>query len=436
MKKINLVFLVSFFLLLVVFSVCHAKVYIDIHSPSSTRFPIVIPNFKNLGHEPDSKNLSFKLAQVISADLEFSGFFNILDPNIFDQSSLKGLKGNEIQWDTLSIIGAEAVVTGGFNIKKPGQLDTELRLFDTVQQRFITGKRYEGKLADYRVIAHRFSNEIFEKLTGEKGMFDTKIAFVKKVSGKKEIYVMDYDGENSKKITWFNSLTLSPEWSPDGKKIAFTSYKDGNPDLYIKDIYSGNLKKISHKQGINIAPSWSPDGKKIALTLSLNNGNSEIYALSLINQKLQRLTRDWATDVSPSWSPDGKKIVFVSSRSGTPQIYRLSIETGKTRRLTYEGSYNTDPAWSPRGDWIVYTSTTGEESNIHIINTEGGFHQQLTFNPGYNEDPSWSPDGRSITFSSSKTGQKEIYIMRADGTGQKRITHGKGEKTYPAWSPF
>ncbi len=430
-----------FVALLVILAICtgqgagHAKVYIDIYSPSSSRLPIVIPAFKNMGSRSDTRSLAANMPRVIRDDLEFSGFFKILDPAVLDEALLRGLTRNEIKWDSLSIIGAEAIITGGFSYKKNKKITAELRLFDAVQGRFITGKKYEGTVDDYRLICHRFSDEIFKKLTGADSVFNTKIAYVKDIGAKKDLHIMDYDGKNSKQITWYGSLTLSPAWSPDGEKIAFTSYKNGNPDLYVKEIYTGNVKNISRKKGINIAPSWSPDGKKIALTLSLNNGNSEIYTVDLTSGKLVRLTHDWATDVSPAWSPDGKKIAFVSSRSGTPQIYRLTLKTGKVKRLTYEGNYNTSPAWSPRGDLIAYAGLAGGTFNIHVVSSDGTFSNQTTF-AGDNEDPAWSPDGRFITFSSTRTGRKEIFIMRADGTGQKQITSGRGEKSDPAWSPL
>lgn len=416
----------------------YGKVYIDIHSPSATRLPIVILDFQNTGGEPDSKAVASALSRVISADLDFSGFFRILDPAVLGGAVVEGVTGNKIKWDALSIIGAEAAVTGGYEIKRADAFGVELRLFDAVQAKFITGKKYDGRTEDVRLVAHRFSNEIFEQMTGARGVFDTRIAYIREMEGKakKEVFVMDYDGGNNRQVTSMGSLTLSPAWSPDGAMIAFTSYKNGNPDMYVKELYTGKVTVISRKKGINISPSWSPNGEKIALTLSLNNGNSEIYTLNVKNGMLERLTRDWATDVSPAWSPDGENLAFTSSRSGTPQILALNVNTGNVKRLTYQGNYNTSPDWSPRGDLIAYTAVVGQSSNIHVVSADGGFHQQLTYNAGYNEDPSWSPDGRYIAFSSSQTGRKEICIMRADGSGQKKITDGKGAKTDPAWAPF
>ena len=411
-----------------------AKVYIDILSPSSTYFPIVIPKFKKAGGLPDKKNLAEKMSRVITDDLNFTGFFRILNPKAVDSALLDGVTKNKIKWDVLSIIGAEAIVTGRIRIKAQDQITVELRLFDSLQGKFITGKKYEGKAEDYRRIAHKFSNEIFGRLTGEISSFNTKIAFEKKIRSNKDLFLTDYDGANEKRITAYNSLTLSPAWSPDGINIAFTSYKGGNPDLYVKNIFNGNTRKISSKQGINITPAWSPDGDKIALTLSLNNGNSEIYLITVKDRKLERITNNWATDVSPTWSPDSQKIAFVSSRSGNPHIYTLDLKTRKIKRLTYTGKYNTTPSWSPDGKIIAYTGLKNSY-NIYIVSTDGLQRNQLTSNQGNNEDPSWSPDSNFLAFSSDRTGQKEIFIMRADGKNQKKITSGRGNKSSPAWSP-
>jgi len=413
-----------------------AKVYIDIISPFATRLPIAISPFKNTGSQPDTENVAARMTTVIKQDLELSGFFRVLDAGAVSQDpAASGITINTINWDSWTMIGAEALVTGGVSVSG-SELVAELRLFDAVQRQSIVGKRYFGRAEDARLIAHKFSNEIFKSLAGEQSIFETKIAFEKGARGDKEICIMDFDGARAETITEMNSICLNPAWSPDGKKIAFTSYADGNPDLYIKNLVSGKTERVSHKKGINITPAWSPDGGKIALTLSLNNGNSEIYILDVATGELDRLTDDPANDVSPSWSPSGNAIAFVSSRSGSPQIFVAELPGKKAHRITFEGSYNTSPDWSPKGNKIVYAGQQGGTFNIFVINTDGTLFQQLTHNQGRNEDPSWSPDGRFIAFSSNRSGKNEIYIMRADGTGQKKISSGAGEKTSPAWSPF
>ncbi len=413
-----------------------AKVYIDINAPSATRVPIIVPPFQNTGPQADDQKLAKKMVSIICANLEFSGMFRIIDPKLLKKEHLRGVTRNQIKWDQLSVVGAEAIVTGAFAIQN-NRINVELRLFDAVQGRFIMGKKYSGTLKEYRLICHRFSNELFRELTGSPGIFETGIVFVMKTNGSKELYSCDYDGGNLRRLTSYKSLTLSPCFSPDASMLAFTSYRAGNPDMYRMNLATRKTKKISSKKGINISPDWSPDGKKIALTLSLKDGNSEIYTLNVTSQRLERITEHWATDVSPSWSPDGRHIAFVSSRSGSRRIFVLTSANRSVRRLTFgKGNYNTSPAWSPRGDRIIYAGLTNGKFNINSIRPDGTDYRKLTYAQGNNEDPSWSPDGRYITFTSNRTGRKEIYIMRADGTEQKRITFGSGEKSDSAWSPF
>ncbi len=413
-----------------------AKVYIDINAPAATRVPIIVPPFQNIESQPDTQKLSHRMASIISTDLDFSGLFRIIDHKRLNNEYLRGVTRNQIKWESLSVTGAEAIVTGAFSISN-NRINIELRLFDAVQGRFIMGKKYSGTLKEHRLICHRFADEVFRELTGAAGIFDTGIVFVMRSGGNKELYSCDYDGGNQRRLTAFKSLTLSPSFSPDATMVAFTSYRAGNPDLYLMHLAGGRTEKISSKKGINISPDWSPDGRKIALTLSLKDGNSEIYTLDVNSRRLERITKHWATDVSPAWSPDGRYMAFVSSRSGNPQIFILTRANKSVRRITFgKGNYNTSPAWSPRGDRIGYAGMTDGRFNISSISPDGANYRQLTARQGNNEDPSWSPDGRFITFSSNRTGRNEIYIMRADGTGQKRITFGNGEKTDPAWSPF
>ena len=413
-----------------------AKVYIYIDSPATTKFPIAIPHFKNLGNAPDDRHISTSLSSVISQDLEISGLFRLIDSSTFSKDPDDAdLTANSIDWGDWSSIGAEALIKGGFYFEENG-IRVEARLFDVIRGSFIAGKRYFGKPDDIRIVSHKFADEAIYRLTGQRGISQTQIAFVSDVSGSKEIYLIDFDGHNRTKVTNHRSIVISPAWSPDGKTLIFTSYKDKNPDVFLREIFYGREKKVSYQKGLNIAPDWSPDGKKIVLTLSQDDGNSDIYIISPDGKKVNRLTSDWANDVSPCWSPDGKEIAFVSNRSGTPQIYIMEVKTMKIRRLTFEGGYNTSPAWSPKGDKIAYAGRLGGTFAIYTINTDGSGHNQLTSNTGSNESPSWSPNGRHIAFSSNRSGSKKVYIMLADGSGERAVTWGKGNDTDPCWSPY
>ncbi len=413
-----------------------AKVYIYIDAPATSKFPIAVPDFKNMNTVPDPKHISSSLATVISDDLKMSGLFRVIDSEAFwEDSATSDITGNSINWGAWSMVGAEALVKGGFYQEKDG-IRIEVRLFDVIKGSFITGKRYFGKPDDLRLISHKFSDEIMYRLTGERGIFQTQIAFVSDRSGHKEVYLMDFDGHNVVQVTNHRSIALSPAWSPDGKKLLFTSYKKGNPDVFVRELFYGREKMVSHYSGLNIAPEWSPDGKKIVLTLSQDDGNSDIYIINPRGEKIKRLTKAWANDVSPCWSPDGKAIAFVSNRAGSPQIYIMQLKTGKIKRLTFEGSYNTSPAWSPRGDKIAFAGIQDGTFAIFTINIDGSGLNRLTYGPGSCESPSWSPNGRHIAYSSNRNGSKKIYLMLVDGSGQKAVTKGKGNDTSPSWSPY
>jgi TolB protein len=434
-NKKNIV-LALFLFVLGVASTVAAKIYIYIDAPATSKFPIAVPDFKNMNTVSDKHHIGTSLSSVIIENLEGSGLFRKIDKETFlGNPDSSGITSDSINWDDWSLVGAEALVRGGFYQEEDG-IRIEARLFDVIKGSFLTGKRYFGKHDDLRLISHKFSDEIILRLTGQPGIFLTQIAFVSDRSGNKEIYLMDFDGHNLVQITKHRSIALSPAWSPDGRQLVFTSYKKGNPDVYRRELFYGREHWISHYKGLNIAPEWSPDGKKIVLTLSEDNGNSDIYIINAKGEKLSRLTREWSNDVSPCWSPDGRYIAFVSNRSGNPQIYTMEVGTKKVKRLTFEGNYNTSPAWSPRGDKIAFAGRYEGRFAIFTINADGSALTQLTFGSGSSENPSWSPNGRHIAFSSNESGTKKIYCMLSDGSGKRTLTSGKGNDTSPSWSPY
>ena len=406
--------------------------YIDISNPFLRKIPLAVPLFKNVTGTGEEERLSKSSAQLLASSLAFTGYFKILDRGAFLFDPTKdGVLTPQINFANWTVIGAELLVTGLFEVRD-GKLAVELRLFDTFKNKRILGKKYAGRPADQRKIIHRFCSEVIQYLTGHKGMFASKIAFVSTGSGNKEIYSCEFDGYNPQQVTRNHEITLFPAWSSDGRYLAYTSYKAGKPDLFIKNL--AEMKEVSvAEKGINITPAWVPGKFELAAALSFS-GDQEIYLLTGTGKIIKMLTKMRGSDISPTWSPDGKKIAFVSTRSGNPQIYIKDLVSEKVRRLTYQGNYNTQPCWSPRGDKITYSSLVDGRQNIYVIDVEGFEPLQLTHESGDNEAPSWSPDGSMIVFSSNREGPFRIYVMTAFGTDQRRLLMIKGEQTNPKWS--
>ena len=407
------------------------RVYIDITQPGFVKLPIAVPDFKMQG---DDAGPARQMAAVIRDDLDLSGYFKVLDPAGFLESPQQmGVLPSEIRFDSWKAVGAEFLVRGQYEARGGG-LNAEFRLFDVVSQKMVVGKAYEARVADARAVAHRIANEIIAALTGEAGIFDTRLAFVQAEGDAKEIYVMDLDGQNLTAITRDRSTALSPAWSPDGTQLAYVSYVEGQPKIFIANVFSGARRAVAGYPGINITPAWHPAGGRLAVTLS-KDGNPDIFLMDAQGSLLKALVSGWAIDVSPSWSPDGSKIAYVSNESGNPHIYVLDLAGGNKRRLTYEGKYNTSPAWSPKGDWIAFSSMNGGRHNIFIVRPDGSGLRALTHGEGDNESPTWSPDGRLVAFSSTREGASAIWAAVVNGEGIRRLTRLGGAQSQPSWSP-
>ena len=408
-----------------------------IAGPGAERYPIAISPLKNLGPGEDRNRLSEGIADVIVRDLELSGWFRILDRSAYIENAQKsGITLDSFDFRDWSVIGAEGLVKGGFNLQGE-EMTVELRLFDVYQGKQIVGKKYTGKARDFRRIAHKFADEIIFQFTGVPGVFNTRIAYVSNAGGRfKQIYVAHLDGTEKIQVTKDPTINLFPSWGPDGQSILYSTYgyREKTPGLYLFNLFAGKETKFLSGGGLNLGGKWSPNGNYVAMSLE-RQGNVDIYLLDSAGKIVRRLTEDPAIDVSPSWSPDGDRLAFVSNRSGSPQIYVLELAGGKARRLTYSGGYNTSPTWSPKGDKIAYTGRVGGRFQIFTIEVQGGDPQQLTSSSGDNEDSSWSPDGRFIAFTSNRNGRYQLYIMQASGENQQRLTGSGGDDTNPSWSP-
>ncbi|MBI5885839.1 MAG: Tol-Pal system beta propeller repeat protein TolB [Deltaproteobacteria bacterium] len=405
-----------------------AKVYIDLSAPSERRMPVAIGEFRELlaqGALPQDPSgaIGAALAQTLRGDLVFSGLFSIMDA--------KGI--TEKDFGPCRSIGADTLVAGGYTVDKD-RLSLEVRLLDCVAEKVLLYKRYIGSTNNPRRLIHYFADQLYESLTGRKGVFSTKILFVSNLPGNKEIFSADYDGGNVMQLTRNKHINLSPQWSPDGRKVIYSSYKNGEPNLYMFDMRSGKDARVSSRPGINVGGRFSPDGTRIALTLSAEK-SPELYILTLATGEYTRLTDNYGIDVSPTWSPDGQRIAYTSDISGNPHIFVIDLTTGKSVRQTFEGKYNSSPAWSPDGAYIAYARADGGAFQIWAMDVVTGSARQLTFQ-GNNQSPSWSPDGRHIIFSNSNNDKGSLYVMHADGTGLRKVITGIGNESSPAWSPY
>ena len=385
--------------------------YIDVVAPAGRKLQLFIEPAKALSG-PAVPELGRELGELFAFDLGLAGPFKVSKPEA-------------------GAAGADLVLKTSYAVNGTG-LTLECRIFDAVLNRELTAKRYTGTLKELRRMGHAFSDDVLRARTGEKGPFTGKIAYVTKISGNKEISIMDYDGRNPQRITNNGSINLNPDFGLAGKEIIYTSYKKGNPDLYQRKLFTGVESRISARSGLNAMGAYSPDGSRIAMIMT-KGGNSEVYLISREGKELARLTRNPAIDVSPAWSPDGTKLAFVSDRLGKPQVFTMNADGANVRRLTSKGSYNVTPRWSPQGDRIVYARQAGKGFQIYAINPDGSQDVRLT-TLGSNEHPRWSPDGRFIVFSSTRDRGEAIYLMHADGSTQTRVSQSKSVDSHPTWS--
>jgi TolB protein len=413
------------------------EVFLNVTKGGSNKLGIAIPEFSRLNQAPDEGNFARGLPEIIGNDLRFSALFAVANtpalpaaPDAIKQEFAK-----------LQQAGAHAAMHGLMRID--GQrLTIEFRLYDLTNPEFrlIASKMFWVEpLADHRRLAHRIADEVVYQFTGERGIAETKIAYVSQQGTNKELVMIDYDGFNQAPITNLRSTSLSPAWSPVDSSVAFTSFFKGYP--YLFRVFPFNPRRrgqepelMSAWPGINTSPAWAPDGRVIALTLS-KGGNPDIYALRVGTSDFRQLTNQRGIETDPSWSPTGREIAFTSDRSGTPQIWVMSAEGTNVRRLSFGGSFDTQPRWSPRGDTIVFTRRTAGGFDLWAIQPDGSNARALTQSNGSNESASWAPNGRHIVFSSSRGGRVQLYTMLADGTEQQPLTRDRGEASSPTWSP-
>jgi len=369
-----------------------------------------------------------KIHDIVRADLLFSRYFDVRE----EGPVLPTMKpGKDL--DEWKKSGAQYVIAA--RASNPGKMWTlSATVYEATSGQPVLEKYYRGDISTVRKAAHMFSDEVVNRLTGKAGIATTRIVFANDNTGNKEIYTVDYDGENLIRLTNDKSIALLPKWSPDGTKIYYTTYRYRNPDMFEIDLKARKIRPVSTQQGLNLPGGVSPDGDSIAMTLSRGK-NPNIYILGLANKDLRQITSRRTVDSSASYSPDGKYLVFVSNRTGNPQVHTVELATGKMDRLT-NMNWTDSPRWSPTGEWIVFAGRKrrGEPINIFLIDITGNQLRQLTKDAGMNEDPTWSPDGRFIAFTSTRNSMRQIYVMDVDGSAPHLVAKLPGKAYTPSWS--
>jgi TolB protein len=403
------------------------------------RIPLAVPTFPTVAPGERTERLAAEIHEVIWSDLSFSGYFSLVERNLY--RLVPEFSEREVRFRDWLSIGASAVFLGKLG-PQGSELRVEGRLYDTEPAgggsrrggQLIFGKRYEGEEQLARRIGHKLANDVVRSLTGTDGVFLTKIAFTSKLGpGRKEIFVMDYDGHRPVQITNNGSINLSPAWSPDGSQLAYITFVTGRPEIHVIDAEGKRSRVFAREGDLNSAPEWSPDGRSMLYSVS-REGNSELVRIDLRTNRIARLTHHPSIDTSPVYSPTGREIAFTSDRSGGPQIYVMDVDGANVRRVTTQGSYNDSAAWSPRGNLLAYVARIEGRFDIMLLDLASGTTRRLTRGQGNNENPRFSPDGMHLVFSSSRTGSYQIYAMTLNGGNVRRLTR-QGVSETPDWSP-
>ncbi|MDC3402128.1 Tol-Pal system beta propeller repeat protein TolB [Alphaproteobacteria bacterium] len=424
--KLALVCVVS----LSVFSPAQAVLKIDITQGNVDPLPVAILDFYG------DPQLASKIASVVDADLERTGLFRPINRDAFIQKDVD--VNTRPRFGDWRIINTQALVTGRAQMQADGRLRVEFRLWDVVAEQQMMGLQFYTKRENWRRVSHLIADQIYERLTGETGYFDTRIVYISETGAKnmriKRLAIMDQDGANQRILTNGQSLSLTPRFSPTAQEITYLSYYQNKPRVYLLNIETGQQEVVGDFPGMTFAPRFSPDGQKIIMSLE-RNGNSNIYTMDLRTRETRRLTSSIAIDTGPCYSPDGKQIVFESDRLGTQQLFVMDADGRNTRRISYgQGRYGT-PVWSPRGDLIAFTKTYKNRFLIGVMKPDGSGERIIT--EGYhNEGPTWSPNGRVLSFfreTGGETGGPTIWTVDLTGYNERPVK----TKTFasdPAWS--
>ena len=404
----------------------HAQLNIEIFGGGASRIPIAIVPFA------DEKKLQQSITPVISADLQRTGLFRLVDPaGSFPHTP------TEVVYADWADRGASALVIGRA-INLPGeQVEIQFRVMDVAKKSQLTGLAITVPAAQLRAAAHRIADVIYEALTGDVGVFSTRIAYVLKRGNKYALQVADSDGYNAQSIIEYTEPIISPAWSPDGSQLAYVSFENKKPVVYVQTLATRERRAVASFKGSNSAPAWSPDGKRLAVVLT-GQGGSQIFLVNVDGSGLQRLSRSSGIDTEPNFSPDGRSIIFTSDRGGSPQIYRMSVTDGENshaERLTFEGSYNVSPDFSHDGKSFTFIHRNNNQFNV-AVQEIGSRQVQILTNSKFDESPSFAPNGKMILYATETDGHGILSAVSRDGQTRQHLSVQTGDIREPAWGPL
>jgi len=399
-----------------------AQLRVEMSGVGASQVPIAVVGFRHEG------SVAQPLSQIVRADLERSGLFRGVDaPGVLDETAQPAMA----EWRRRA---ADALVGGSVTRLADGRYDVRFKLWDVVKGTELGAQSTVVVAADLRLAAHRIADFIHEKLTGQKGVFSTRIAYVTRTGKRHTLNIADADGEGGQIALNSAEPIISPAWSPDGRELAYVSFESQKAVVYVQDVASGKRRPVANFRGSNSAPAWSPDGQTLAVTLS-RDGGSQIYLMGRNGDNVRRLTQSIGIDTEPVFSPDGRTIYFISDRSGGPQVYRIPVSGGTAERITFAGSYNISPAISPDGRTLAFVSREGNAFRLYVQDLVGGSPLSVSDTTD-DESPSFAPNGRSIIYASRSQGRDVLLTTSLDGKIRSRLVSSSADVREPVWGPY
>lgn len=400
-----------------------AQFRVDVSGVGLTQVPVSIATFK--GEAVSSQ----KISAIVAADLARSGQFRTIEAgnDAMDENTQPDMSAFRQK-------AADAMAAGSVTRLADGRFDVRFRLWDVVKGSNLGGASHVVTAPNLRLAAHKVSDYIYEKLTGEKGIFSTKIAYITKAGIRHTLWVADSDGENAITALASAEPIISPSWSPNGSQLAYVSFEQRKPEIWIHEVATGKRRLLASFKGSNSAPSWSPDGRTLALTLT-RDGNAQVYALSTSGGEPTRLSRSEGIETEATYSADGKNIYFVSDRGGSPQIYRMSASGGSSTRVTFSGNYNISPSLSPDGRWLAYISRIGGGYKLFVMDLSSGTANAVTDTTS-DEKPSFAANSKLIVYATKLQGREALMTTTVDGRIKAKLGGVAGDIREPAWGPL